>query len=133
MIQGNAGMKPKEGEWTSKPWEWPVNYKGQWFSAGEEHRVYLLGNPVIWWGNIILMFAFGAVLMLYYFRSQRGYTVNISLVLLYMNAQREIYVFSVRDIFFKFILERWSVLLSDAICKNNRFGNDLFMQCCQFT
>jgi len=74
MIQGNAGMKPKEGEWTSKPWEWPVNYKGQWFSAGEEHRVYLLGNPVIWWGNIILMFAFGAVLMLYYFRSQRGYT-----------------------------------------------------------
>ena len=36
MLQGNAGLKPKEGEWTSKPWEWPVNYKGQWFSASKK-------------------------------------------------------------------------------------------------
>merc|ERR1712242_166490 len=54
MLQGNSNLKPKEGEWTSKPWEWPFLYKGQWFSAGEEHRVYLLGTPVIWWGNLVL-------------------------------------------------------------------------------
>jgi len=27
MFQGNAGLKPKEGEVTSKPWQWPINYK----------------------------------------------------------------------------------------------------------
>lgn len=27
MFQGNAGLKPKEGEVTSKPWQWPLNYK----------------------------------------------------------------------------------------------------------
>ena len=42
----------------------------------EEHRVYLLGNPIIWWGNIVLMAAFIFTLMLYYFRSQRGYVVS---------------------------------------------------------
>jgi len=27
MFQGNSGLKPKEGEITSKPWQWPLNYK----------------------------------------------------------------------------------------------------------
>lgn len=27
MLQGNAGLKPKEGEVTSRPWQWPINYK----------------------------------------------------------------------------------------------------------
>lgn len=27
MFQGNSGLKPKEGEITSKPWQWPINYK----------------------------------------------------------------------------------------------------------
>lgn len=27
MFQGNAGLKPKEGESTSRPWQWPINYK----------------------------------------------------------------------------------------------------------
>lgn len=27
MFQGNAGLKPKEGEYTSRPWEWPINFR----------------------------------------------------------------------------------------------------------
>lgn len=27
MLQGNAGLKPKEGEVTSRPWQWPLNYR----------------------------------------------------------------------------------------------------------
>ena len=27
MLQGNAGLKPKEGEVTSRPWEWPINVR----------------------------------------------------------------------------------------------------------
>lgn len=52
--QGNAGLKPKEGELTSRPWHWPINLRGQFFS-GFEYRVYLLGNPLIWWSNLILL------------------------------------------------------------------------------
>ncbi|KAG9508710.1 Protein O-mannosyl-transferase 2, partial [Fragariocoptes setiger] len=52
MLQGNAGLKPKEGEVTSRPWQWPLNYKGQFFSASDGKKVYLLGNPVIWWANL---------------------------------------------------------------------------------
>lgn len=27
MFQSNAGLKPKEGEVTSRPWQWPINYR----------------------------------------------------------------------------------------------------------
>lgn len=27
MLQSNAGLKPKEGEVTSRPWQWPINYR----------------------------------------------------------------------------------------------------------
>ncbi|XP_053969988.1 protein O-mannosyl-transferase 2 [Anastrepha ludens] len=57
MFQGNAGLKPKEGEQTSKPWQWPINYRGQFFS-GNSYRIYLLGNPIIWWSNLIFLGAF---------------------------------------------------------------------------
>jgi len=57
MLQGNAGLKPKEGEYTSRPWEWPINLRGQFFS-GNDHRVYLLGNPIVWWGNLLFLAAF---------------------------------------------------------------------------
>ncbi|XP_034077787.1 protein O-mannosyl-transferase 2 [Gymnodraco acuticeps] len=51
MIRGNSGLKPKDNEMNSKPWHWPVNYQGLRFSGvnDTEYRVYLLGNPVVWW------------------------------------------------------------------------------------
>ncbi|KAJ8309086.1 hypothetical protein KUTeg_013960 [Tegillarca granosa] len=57
MTQGNSGLKPKEGEITSRPWQWPLNIRGQIFSGGE-HRIYLLGNPVIFWLALGLMALF---------------------------------------------------------------------------
>ena len=27
MLQGNSELKIKEGEVTSKPWQWPINYR----------------------------------------------------------------------------------------------------------
>ncbi|XP_062037605.1 protein O-mannosyl-transferase 2 isoform X1 [Lepus europaeus] len=48
MIRGNNGLKPKDNEFTSKPWHWPINYQGLRFSGANDtdFRVYLLGNPV---------------------------------------------------------------------------------------
>ncbi|CAG9860761.1 unnamed protein product [Phyllotreta striolata] len=72
MLQGNAGLKPKEGEITSKPWQWPINYRGQFFS-GTQYRIYLLGNPVIWWGNLVFIVLFLIVFGANVIKLQRGY------------------------------------------------------------
>lgn len=88
MLQGNAGLKPKDGEITSRPWQWPINYKvfcvtlyyfilftlflfqGQFFS-GSEYRIYLLGNPVIWWSNILFLFVFAILVLFKVIRNRR--------------------------------------------------------------
>ncbi|XP_023216676.1 protein O-mannosyl-transferase 2-like [Centruroides sculpturatus] len=72
MLQGNAGLKPKEGEVTSRPWQWPINYRGQFFS-GHQYRIYLLGNPIIWWGNLICLAIYMLVQGYISVRYQRGY------------------------------------------------------------
>ncbi|CAI8034049.1 Protein O-mannosyl-transferase 2 [Geodia barretti] len=72
MAESNNNMKPKEGEITSKPWHWPINLQGQVFSGGD-HRVYLLGNPIIFWGCGLLKILFVVVVMLKLFARQRGY------------------------------------------------------------
>ncbi|XP_042108725.1 protein O-mannosyl-transferase 2 isoform X2 [Ovis aries] len=55
FLQGNNGLKPKDNEFTSKPWHWPINFQGLRFSGvnDTDFRVYLLGNPVIWWLNLL--------------------------------------------------------------------------------
>ncbi|KAL1114826.1 hypothetical protein AAG570_007650 [Ranatra chinensis] len=72
MLQGNAGLKPKEGEVTSRPWQWPINYRGQFFS-GSGYRIYLLGNPLIWWCNLIFLMLFIILFIVSSVREQRGY------------------------------------------------------------
>lgn len=71
MFQGNAGLKPKEGEVTSQPWQWPINYRGQFFS-GSSHRIYLLGNPVIWWGNLLFLAVFFFIYVINSIREKRA-------------------------------------------------------------
>ncbi|KAM9201909.1 protein O-mannosyl-transferase 2 [Dugong dugon] len=55
MLRGNNGLKPKDNDFTSKPWHWPINYQGLRFSGinDTDFRVYLLGNPVVWWLNLL--------------------------------------------------------------------------------
>ncbi|KAK6181341.1 hypothetical protein SNE40_009214 [Patella caerulea] len=71
MTQGNSGLKPKEGEITSRPWQWPIDYRGQIFS-GKDFRIYLLGNPVIFWLSLIVMIIFLVIYFMYSLRCQRG-------------------------------------------------------------
>lgn len=72
MLQGNSGLKPKEGEVTSKPWQWPLNHRGQFFS-GNQFRIYLLGNPLIWWGNLVALAVFFGLALYHLALNQRGY------------------------------------------------------------
>ncbi|GFY76878.1 protein O-mannosyl-transferase 2 [Trichonephila inaurata madagascariensis] len=71
MFQGNSGLKPKKGEITSKPWQWPINIRGQFFSA-QQLRIYLLGNPVIWWTNLIFLQIFLILKFIFAVQKQRN-------------------------------------------------------------
>ncbi|XP_078090716.1 protein O-mannosyl-transferase 2 isoform X2 [Mustelus asterias] len=75
MIRGNSGLKPKDNELTSKPWHWPINYQGLRFSGTNEteYRVYLLGNPVIWWLNLCSLILYMILLSIAAIYMQRGY------------------------------------------------------------
>ncbi|KAF7494716.1 Protein O-mannosyl-transferase 2 [Sarcoptes scabiei] len=73
MLQGNSGLKPKEGEITSRPWQWPINYKGQFFS-GNDYKIYLLGNPIVWWLNLLMLFFYLIIISIILIRKQRGCT-----------------------------------------------------------
>ncbi|CAG2215154.1 POMT [Mytilus edulis] len=75
IFKGNSGLKPKEGEITSRPWQWPINYRGQIFS-GKDHRIYLLGNPVIFWGCLGLTFVFIIAYAIDTVKSRRGLRNN---------------------------------------------------------
>lgn len=78
MIRGNSGLKPKDNEVNSKPWHWPINYQGLRFSGVNhtDYRVYLLGNPVVWWINLaslglyLIMVAVAAVTL------KRGFSLS---------------------------------------------------------
>uniref|UniRef100_A0A0P4XP58 Protein O-mannosyl-transferase 2 n=1 Tax=Daphnia magna TaxID=35525 RepID=A0A0P4XP58_9CRUS len=52
MFMGNAGFRPKISDFQSRPWMWPINFRGQFFSV-EGVVIYLLGNPIIWWGHCL--------------------------------------------------------------------------------
>ncbi|KAI1295343.1 Protein O-mannosyl-transferase 2 [Halotydeus destructor] len=75
QMEGNAGLKPKEGEVTSRPWQWAINIRGQYFS-GNNYKIYLLGNPVIWWLNLALLFLYVIVQGVIAVRNQRGCPVS---------------------------------------------------------
>jgi len=68
----NAILKPKDDH-SSRPWMWPINLKGQFFCSTVEHKkVYLLGNPIIWWGNLVLMTIYFGIVVLKTVQSKRG-------------------------------------------------------------
>ena len=49
MLQGNAGLKPKEGEYTSRPWEWPINLRvsfKQNMSITCQMNIRIYGNKI---------------------------------------------------------------------------------------
>ncbi|XP_066923151.1 protein O-mannosyl-transferase 2-like isoform X1 [Clytia hemisphaerica] len=78
MAKTNNGFKPKEGEFTSQAWHWPINYRGQVFSGGDE-RVYLLGNPIVWWLICGTYFLYVIVYVIQTLRWKRGYNFDATI------------------------------------------------------
>ncbi|XP_023139146.2 protein O-mannosyl-transferase 2 isoform X2 [Amphiprion ocellaris] len=78
MIRGNSGLKPKDNEMNSKPWHWPINYQGLRFSGVNEteYRVYLLGNPVVWWLNLASLGLYLIMVAVASVTIQRGFSLG---------------------------------------------------------
>uniref|UniRef100_A0A3Q1H5A0 Protein O-mannosyl-transferase 2 n=1 Tax=Anabas testudineus TaxID=64144 RepID=A0A3Q1H5A0_ANATE len=78
MIRGNSGLKPKDNEMNSKPWHWPINYQGLRFSGVNEteYRVYLLGNPVVWWLNLACLGLYLIMVAVASIALQRGFSLG---------------------------------------------------------
>ncbi|KAA8582270.1 hypothetical protein FQN60_009010 [Etheostoma spectabile] len=78
MIRGNSGLKPKDNEMKSKPWHWPINYQGLRFSGvnDTEYRVYLLGNPVVWWMNLASLGLYPIMVAVVSIALQRGFSLS---------------------------------------------------------
>ena len=47
-------------------------WQGQFFSAGEGVRIYLLGNPIIWWSNLVFMAFYLTLFVVKSIRDRRG-------------------------------------------------------------
>lgn len=50
-------------------------FQGQYFSGGN-FRIYLLGNPVIWWSNLAFLAAFLLMYFIAAIKQQRGYDAD---------------------------------------------------------
>ncbi|XP_033844400.1 protein O-mannosyl-transferase 2 [Periophthalmus magnuspinnatus] len=78
MLRGNSGLKPKDNEMNSKPWHWPINYQGLRFSGVNktDYRVYLLGNPVVWWINLVSLVLYLLMAAVASITVQRGFSLG---------------------------------------------------------
>ncbi|XP_068194820.1 protein O-mannosyl-transferase 2 isoform X5 [Antennarius striatus] len=78
MIRGNSGLKPKDNEINSKPWHWPINYQGLRFSGvnDTDYRIYLLGNPVVWWMNLACLGLYLVMVAVASIALQRGFLMG---------------------------------------------------------
>lgn len=79
MYTSNNALTPdpdKEPDLlTSEPSEWPLLYKGLRMCGwdDEKYKVYLIGNPVVWWGGTASLMAYSLLWFFYILRKKRGF------------------------------------------------------------
>ncbi|CAL4102455.1 unnamed protein product [Meganyctiphanes norvegica] len=70
----NARLKPAGDDLQNshRPWMWPIMRMSQvWYDV--EFRIVLLGNPIIFWVNLIFLMMAPSMLIYHKFRDTRGY------------------------------------------------------------
>jgi len=55
MLRENARLTSSHPD-ASAPWTWPLMKVAPYFWQGPQSSIYLVGNPVIWWGSTLLLF-----------------------------------------------------------------------------
>ncbi|CAL4187005.1 unnamed protein product, partial [Meganyctiphanes norvegica] len=72
MLFVNARLTPwiPEGH---RPWHWPLCLKSQLWFDNLHFRIVLLGNPVIFWINLLVLVTIPVLLIHHHFCEARGY------------------------------------------------------------
>ena len=53
MVRENVALAATHPD-ASRPWTWPWMKVAPYFWQGNGASIYLLGNPVVWWGTALL-------------------------------------------------------------------------------
>jgi dolichyl-phosphate-mannose--protein O-mannosyl transferase len=56
MLSANVGLTATHPD-ASAPWTWPLMKVAPYFWQGDGSAIYMVGNPVVWWGTSMLFFA----------------------------------------------------------------------------
>ncbi len=63
MLSANYNLNKKHPDGSSA-WTWPIMKVAPFYWVGDGATIYLLGNPVIWWGGSILFFGILLILLI---------------------------------------------------------------------
>lgn len=72
MWTTNAGLTERHA-YDSRPLTWPVLRRGINFWTKDHRQVYLVGNPLIWWGSLCALMVYAGFRALLMLRTKRGY------------------------------------------------------------
>ncbi|SPO31467.1 related to dolichyl-phosphate-mannose-protein mannosyltransferase [Ustilago trichophora] len=72
MWETNAGLTERHA-YDSRPQTWPMLKRGINFWTKDHRQIYLIGNPIVWWGAILSILAYLSSRGLLMLRAQRGY------------------------------------------------------------
>ncbi|CAG8551471.1 2149_t:CDS:10 [Paraglomus occultum] len=77
MWQTNAGLTDSH-PYDSRPFDWIVLKRGISFWGKHHRHIYLLGNPIVWWGGSASVAIYLIFKTLLYVRAKRGYKDQLS-------------------------------------------------------
>jgi len=63
MLAANANLTKRHPD-GSPAWTWPIMKVAPFYWVGDGATIYLLGNPVIWWGGTLLFFGIVMILLM---------------------------------------------------------------------
>ncbi|SPO31697.1 related to dolichyl-phosphate-mannose-protein mannosyltransferase [Ustilago trichophora] len=72
MWETNAGLTERHA-YDSRPQTWPMLKRGINFWTKDHRQIYLIGNPIVWWGAFVSILAYLSARSMLMLRAQRGY------------------------------------------------------------
>lgn len=72
MWETNAGLTERHA-YDSRPQTWPTLKRGINFWTKDHRQIYLIGNPIVWWGATASVLAYLGARALLMLRAQRGF------------------------------------------------------------
>ncbi|SJX66472.1 related to dolichyl-phosphate-mannose-protein mannosyltransferase [Sporisorium reilianum f. sp. reilianum] len=72
MWETNAGLTDRHA-YDSRPQTWPMLKRGINFWTKDHRQIYLIGNPIVWWGAFFAILSYLGARGLLMLRAQRGF------------------------------------------------------------